>query len=261
MCLSRGSENDTTMLTSTLYSRFGFEALAKTLTLRPEYSGGSALITLVNTLRQGSDSGPKDVSCLPRSSCPNVKFYDKKTWTAEKKQRDAAAAVGSVEEGSQSNSKKRGRGRAMNGENVAFPFLEDIDGVTISGQDTLIIRDACGAIFNTYVNLGMAPAKYKEGDHRFHDYISHELRSRFACFRYCEGDWKAQKVAADAYWSWWANRGKKMVSKMQESQARIKMDADADISLGAVPTKSEENDPEAVVRKPKRVKHTHPPPV
>lgn len=213
---------------------------------------------------------------MPRDKCPHAKFYERAEWTQEKKLREKAASVGSVEEGGQkAKSKGKGAARANNGENVSFPYLTDIAGAEITGTTTLVIRNFLYKVFNQMVDLGMAVARFSDGGQQFTEYIARELRAKFVWFRYCQFDWKALKAASDVYWAWHASRGKKMIAA---HLAGLKTESDVDdevadrLSAGTVvvsnskessvvPAKdvaSARRDADDSVSRAKRPKHTHP---
>ena len=142
---------------------------------------------------------------LLQSDYPNVKFWTRHSWTAVNKKANNSTTV-------KQKAAERGGTRMANGENVSMRFIEDADGAVIDGHRAQDIRRLMRTVFNHLADQTGGPAPtwtgYADVKQR---YFYQEMASQFPELRLCELSWKSDKLAIDAYPSWYQTHVKKSI--------------------------------------------------
>jgi hypothetical protein len=135
---------------------------------------------------------------LLEADFPRVNFWTRHLWTvANKKSNDSTIAGQKAAE--------RGGMRMANNKNMAMRFIEDTDGNVIGGHKAQDIRRRVRAIFKHLAEQPGGPASTWTGYSSIkQQYYYQELGRVFPEVRLCELDWKADKLAIDAYPSWYS---------------------------------------------------------
>ena len=195
---------------------------------------GTPLLALMNALRAGPS---QNIACLPKSDCPKIRFYDEKDWLSEEKTIKSDKTVGSIDDKKAS----RGKGQMREGINVTFPFLEDENGVTLTGHDVEAIRAATHLVFSSCACIGGVPETWGGADLEFVKVVTYQLRDKFPCFRYCSHDWKAIRVARNVFQVWRRGKGKVFTKEGHNKENRKHPKAEED-----VPVKDENGNTSAI---------------
>ncbi|KDQ07817.1 hypothetical protein BOTBODRAFT_59750 [Botryobasidium botryosum FD-172 SS1] len=137
---------------------------------------------------------------LSRDDYPAVRFWTRDEWNIwEAEAGVAAEPVQTTEPGV----RRRGRTRAANGENVTLQFVEDEDGISVSGYAATAIRSRCRQIWHQLLLHSLAPARWGDATTDSCDFYRSEMYTEFPELRLCEKHWKVDLVALLNYPNWW----------------------------------------------------------
>ena len=167
-----------------------------------------------------------------REANPNVKYWTRQEWTAANVDR-----VADLEGGT--NPGTRGRTRAAQGINVNMKYLEDKEGVPISGHLASDVRRHARAVFVGLAQKGSLFSSWTEADHTSLKLYYSEMAERFEELRLCANDWKAEMIALDIYRTWreqWQKKQKKVDKDIKIEVLDVNMD-DTDNSEDEGPQK------------------------
>lgn len=126
---------------------------------------------------------------------PLVKFWNKASWKKHTKDAKDTTTVNQ-------NAPKKGNTRAADGENVTMQFIEDADGRTIDGHRAGEIRKHARSIFNDIAKWTTPPGTWGGASSVMRDYYHQQMYRRFPEVQFCDLDWKAEKIASEAYTHW-----------------------------------------------------------
>ena len=158
---------------------------------------------------------------LLRADYPNVNFWTRHAWTAASKKANDSTTV-------KQKAAERGGTRMANDENVSMRFVEDAEGIAIGGRRAQDIRRHMRSVFNHLADQPGGPAPTWTGYAGVkQQYYYHEMGNLFPELRLCELSWKADKLAIDAYPSWYQTYHKKDRDRIKIKQ--IKADGSEEI--------------------------------
>lgn len=178
---------------------------------------------------------------LLQSDYPNIKFWTRHSWTAANKKANNFTTV-------RQKAPERGGTRMANDENVSMRFIEDAEGAVIGGHRAQDIRRRMRTVFNHLAAQPGGPAAtwtgYADIKQR---YYYQEMANAFPELRFCELSWKADKLAIDAYPSWYQTYLKKGI------KVEIKAEGTEDIPAPSIPQKRSRSP--SLTSKQKNAKH------
>jgi hypothetical protein len=160
-------------------------------------------------LNNNFNSLPSLSSSLPplsQSQFPNVKFWRRTHWEQSKLNKDIMTVNTGV------SAKKN-----------TLLYIEDANGAPIDGPRATEIRKRAREIFLKFKTSGTSPKTWTQLDLTSLQYYRVEMCTQFPELRFCEQDWKADKVAIDTYSGWYRNQTK--------SQTKSKLESNDDKSL------------------------------
>jgi hypothetical protein len=138
-----------------------------------------------------------------QSDYPRIKFWNKLDWkNFENARRDSSGL----------EVKNTGRGggtRSSKGENVMMLYIEDADGLPVSGTIAGGIRDFARSIWRGFYSLGVAPEKWGDAMPEVRSKYCNEMENAFEVLQYCANHWKAHAVATLIYSQWYHTFDKK----------------------------------------------------
>ncbi|TFY77072.1 hypothetical protein EWM64_g6941 [Hericium alpestre] len=145
---------------------------------------------------------------LRSADYPDIKYWKVETYRDEKKKRKQIAKL-EYTPGHQHESDES--------ENAMMWYVEDENGEEIETKRAIDIRSLSRAIFEQLLKADQAPKKWGEISCQAQEFYYAEMYKRYLELRYCDGNWKARKVAIDGYPSWYKGRvkGKKSSVKRE----------------------------------------------
>ena len=156
------------------------------LDIKPGSSNRSSMIFPVS-----SQAAPT----LNVADYPSLQFWNKSAWKKHVKSTKDTTTVNQ-------KAAKKGSTRAADGENVTMQFVEDADGRMIDGYRAGEIRKHARSIFNDIAKYTSPPATWGAASSIMRDYYHQQMYRRFPEVQYCDLDWKAEKIASEAYTHW-----------------------------------------------------------
>ncbi|OBZ71667.1 hypothetical protein A0H81_08372 [Grifola frondosa] len=129
---------------------------------------------------------------LRRDDFPNVRYWDKRTYTI---QATATKRIAKLDD----KPKQRGQTRAANGENVMFPFLEDEHGNELNGIKISTIRSVARGLWRELDEHGQAPEKWGKATNAVSALFYREMRAKFPEFKLCDDNWKLRELPQRPY--------------------------------------------------------------
>ena len=82
---------------------------------------------------------------------------------------------------------------------VLLSFMEDKEGHLILPQIKKDVREVARFVFWKFLRNGHAPAKWGDACLDVSNKLIYELETKFKWLWYCEGHWKAKKIAINSY--------------------------------------------------------------
>jgi hypothetical protein len=144
-----------------------------------------------------------------------------------------------------------------NDENVAMRFVEDADGNAIGGRRAQDIQRRIRGIFGHLADQPSGPASTWTGNSGMkQQYFYQELGKLFPELRLCELDWKADKLAIDAYPSWYATYTKHEDERI--AQMKIKAEAHDDVVSATISDKRSRSPSLPSTQRKKKAKYSAP---
>jgi hypothetical protein len=166
---------------------------------------------------------------LLQTDYPNVKFWTGHSWTATSKKTNDSTTV-------KQKAAEKGGTRMENDENVLMRFIEDSEGVVVGGRRAQDIWRHMHSVFNHLADQPGGPASTWTGYAAVKwQYYYHEMVNLFPELWLCELSWKADKLAIDAYPSWYQTYFKKDREHVKVEQ--IKAEGSNEIAAASVPEK------------------------
>lgn len=150
-----------------------------------------------------------------RVSHPLVKYWDREQYTA-------AEEAGKVEK---PGSGKRGKSDLAAGVNVTCQFLENEDGIPISGHEVRRVFARLTSLFEQLVADGKAKPHWTAHSPEVRQEVYNKLADDFPFLKLCNDSWKAQKLCVGKYSSFYGtrfNRAKKRGGSPHGKQAMSK---------------------------------------
>jgi len=121
----------------------------------------------------------------------NKLYWTKNAWTNREKSTDLDEPRG-----------KKGKSRAAQGINVKLQFIVDRSGNPVDGHRANKIREVARSIWAHLSAHGIAPESWGTAGLVTTDMYRTQMETRLEELRLCEGGWKAQQIAFEAYPSW-----------------------------------------------------------
>jgi hypothetical protein len=211
-------------LTCSYLHRTAFTTLAQSVPQLLAPSANSLTVAPSNQLASLTNAAP-----LLRADYPNVNFWTRHSWTAANKKTNDSTTI-------KQKAAERGGTRMANDENVSMRFIEDSEGVVIGGRRAQDIRRHMRSVFNHLADQPGGPASTWTGYAGVkQQYYYHEMANLFPELRLCELSWKADKLAIDAYPSWYQTYLKKDRERVKVEE--IKAEGSNEIAAASVPEK------------------------
>ena len=170
------------------------------LDIKPRISGGSSAIP----------SSTQSTPALNPADYPAVQFWNKSEWKKHIKSLKDTTTVNQ-------KAAKKGGTRAAGGENVAMQFVEDAKGRMIDGHRAGEIRKHARSNFNDIAKWTTPPSTWGSASSVMRSYYHQQMYFRFPEVQYCDLDWKAEKIASEAYTHW--NRPETTTVKLEADTA------------------------------------------
>jgi hypothetical protein len=153
------------------------------------------------------------VPLLP-TDYPKVKFWTRYSWTTASKKSNDSTTV-------DQKAAERGGTRMANDENVTMRFVEDAEGLVIGGRRAQDIRRRMCRVFWHLADQPGGPAPTWTGYAGIkQQYYYREMANMFPELRLCQLDWKADKLAIDAYPSWYQTYMKKDRERVKQEKIK-----------------------------------------
>ncbi|KIJ13968.1 hypothetical protein PAXINDRAFT_13289 [Paxillus involutus ATCC 200175] len=133
------------------------------------------------------------------------------SWTKSEWHRQKAQLKGITD--MSSGVSKQGRSSGAKGENVAMQYVQDENGLSVSGDRAKAIRDTAAAFYEELKTHNMAPATWGSASLVVKETFYQVMRSKYSELRYCDNNWKADTIAAAGYPSWHTTHVKKPGNK------------------------------------------------
>ena len=187
------------------------------------------LVPAANSLAEAHPSNQltslTNMAPLLRADYPNVNFWTRHAWTAASKKTNDSTTV-------KQKAAERGGTRMANDENVSMRFVEDAEGIAIGGRRAQDIRRHMRSVFNHLADQPGGPASTWTGYAGVkQQYYYQEMGNLFPELRLCELSWKADKLAIDAYPSWYQTYLKKDRDCIKMEQIKAEGSEDTMTSL------------------------------
>ncbi|KAJ7741149.1 hypothetical protein DFH07DRAFT_965039 [Mycena maculata] len=133
---------------------------------------------------------------------PQVRFWSRKKYTVTKDTKTTTL---------NSTSAKRGSSRIVDDVNVMHRYLEKEDGSIVSGREAQEMRRTQASIFVEIKTKSRAdlPQRWGEASLTVRNYHRSQMYSHHPILRLCNAHWKVDKMATDAYSSWYKKNVRK----------------------------------------------------
>jgi hypothetical protein len=138
---------------------------------------------------------------------------------------DGEDGIGVCEQSNGAAKGKRGKGRALQGENVKMQYIQHVNGDIIDGWRATEIRRYARSIFVGFAMDGKVFSSWVEGaDVTSCNHYCHHMVTRFPELGLCDLDWKSELTASEIYSQWrthWMNKQEMEKSKGKTSSKRL----------------------------------------
>jgi hypothetical protein len=150
---------------------------------------------------------------LDREQYPNVKYWFKEDWKCTDSDENDAVIMNEMEG-------TKGPGRVAQGINVTARFVEDANGNMLNGWRVSDMRSLSQQIFHQLHQRNLAPEQWRKATREALMYYLSEMYSAFPELRFCDGHWKANRLASRQYSGWYhTNVSKRGVKKEDADSA------------------------------------------
>ena len=162
----------------------------------PIHTASSSHILLHAALDKGlgsaSLSTPLSAASLPVPSLnaidyEDIKFWNKKDYTMEKKNRKSLIGFHQIK----------------TNDNIMMWYVEDETGKPVDGDTVENMCIYTWLIWQLLLDSGMAPATWADANLIAHNYYEHHMTQCFPVLSYGMSNWKAHMLATDNYSSWY----------------------------------------------------------
>ena len=123
---------------------------------------------------------------------------------------------------------------------ILSSYMEDQHGRPIHSHIRNNVRAVAKNVFWTFLRNGRAPARWRDACLDVSNELVYQLETNFEWLRYCQGHWKAIKIATNSYPQWYekakARYDKTKASKGMTSDTEV-IDVDADKNTQKAPLK------------------------
>jgi hypothetical protein len=142
------------------------------------------------------ESKPTTTTVYSQSNCPDIKYWTKKEWTeaqsAKKNSSDPTDQPGA-----------RGKSRCAQGVNVSAKYLEEHNGMPVTGTKAAKIREYARSIWIDFDARGVAPRKWSHAPRSVQDEYVRDMENQWPILQYCEDHWKVHHLATNSYPQWY----------------------------------------------------------
>lgn len=187
----------------------------------------TAIPPLLNHSTSSSSSTlhPSNDTQLSQADYPLVRFWTISPYNiymAEKKEANENQGV--------SIKKLRGGSRMGLDINVNMLYLEDEQGVSVSGSRARLARNVAHGIWQQLLGAGLSPATWGLARNDVSLQFYRELGAQVPEMRLCADNWKAKQMAKAIYPSWYNTYGKRKIIVKLESSASTSDTDDSEMS-------------------------------
>ena len=156
----------------------------------------------------GSSSLPP--TPLSRADYPKVKFWTKEEWDNHK------SCLKDV-----SGPKSKGPERASKGVNTTALYMENEDGMPISGATVGQMRAVARTVWIKLFERGKAPSTWGKASLEARNLYYSELEKRWGLLQCCENHWKADALATANYSQWYLAHKARMASYKAAENTKV----------------------------------------
>lgn len=156
-------------------------------------------------------------------------------------------------------------GRSKNRKSILSTYLEDKDGTPIPEGKRDAVRATARAFFEFILGNSRAPATWGIAAIDVRDELHYILETEFPFLRYCEGHWKAQRIATNSYSQWYGKAMERVAAaeakKAKELADAKVIDVDTDNENNSKTLKRPRDDEDNAPGPSKRHCHAENPPI
>ncbi|KAJ6596698.1 hypothetical protein B0H10DRAFT_2197057 [Mycena sp. CBHHK59/15] len=148
---------------------------------------------------ESSSSSTDHLKILNRSDYDGIRFWTEHEYLQENSVRQKAKGKATMAD---AQSKRGSRRLSVDDENVMCWFIEDENGIQVSGSRIRAMRSHARKIWAYLHSEGKAPAHWNDATSVVRNYYASEMRLNFPELRFCELDYKSHRIATDSYPGW-----------------------------------------------------------